>query len=102
MGMLLTGRRITAHELHQLGLINEVTPTPQLDATVDRWISQILACAPTATKAIKELVRHADRQAIREAAALRLPKMTQALHSTNVDEGLRAHLEKRPPRWTSD
>src|SRR6516162_10469139 len=43
MGMLLTGRRISAAQALEWGLINEVVPRAELDATVDRWLADILA-----------------------------------------------------------
>ena len=46
MGMLLTGRRIGAAQALERGLINEVVPRAELDAAVDRWLADILACAP--------------------------------------------------------
>src|SRR5690606_4776857 len=38
MGMLLTGRRISAIEAHALGLVNEVVAPDVLDEAVDRWV----------------------------------------------------------------
>src|SRR5205085_9626148 len=46
MGLLLTGRRIKAAEALSMGLINEVTTRENLDAAVQRWVDEILACAP--------------------------------------------------------
>src|SRR5207344_1368803 len=46
MGMLLTGRRVKAAEALQLGIVNEVVPRADLDAAVERWVAQIVACAP--------------------------------------------------------
>ena len=57
MGMLLTGRRVPAAEALRLGLVNEVVPQAGLDAAVDRWLADILACAPLSVKAIKQMVR---------------------------------------------
>ncbi|WP_447406913.1 enoyl-CoA hydratase-related protein, partial [Clostridium perfringens] len=46
MGMLFTGRRIKAEEALRFGLINEVVPLAELDAAVERWLADILVCAP--------------------------------------------------------
>jgi crotonobetainyl-CoA hydratase len=101
MGLLLTGRRASAAELHSMGLVNEVVAAPDLDAAVDRWVSQILACAPTSVKAIKELVQQSRNLSPAEAAGLRLPAMVAALNSVNAEEGIRAYRGKREPRWAS-
>ena len=57
MGVLLTGRRIKAAEALAMGLVNEVVPRADLDAAVDRWLADILACAPLSVRAIKQVVR---------------------------------------------
>ncbi len=38
MGMLMTGRHISAREALTMGLINEVIPRAELDTAVDRWV----------------------------------------------------------------
>ena len=100
MGMLLTGRRIKAREALDFGLINEVVPRAELDAAIDRWLNDVLACAPLSVRAIKQAVRRTAHLAAREAQAMRLPAVIEALQSQDAGEGVRAFLEKRKPNWT--
>ena len=100
MGLLLTGRRAPAAELHRMGLVNEVVPAAELDAAVDRWVADVLACAPTSLRAIKQLVQRTAGMSARDAQALRLPAVMAALGSADAEEGVRAFQEKRPPVWT--
>jgi crotonobetainyl-CoA hydratase len=99
MGMLLTGRRIAAREAAEYGVINEVVPRAALDAAVDRWVSDILACAPLSVRAIKQVVRRTAQLAAAEARAMRLPAVIAALRSRDSQEGVVAFREKRPPVW---
>ncbi len=99
MGMLLTGQRIPAHEAMRMGLVNEVVPLAKLDEAVERWVENVLACAPLSVKAIKRMVSAGSRLSPQEAQALRLPQLISALKSTDQDEGVRAFQEKRPPQW---
>jgi crotonobetainyl-CoA hydratase len=99
MGILLTGRRVQAEEALALGLVNEVTEPDGLDAAVDRWLAEILACAPLSVRAIKQVVRRTAHLSVAEAQALRLPALVEALGSADAEEGVRAFLEKRPPVW---
>jgi crotonobetainyl-CoA hydratase len=100
MGMLLTGRRISASQALDLGLVNEVVPRAELDAAADRWIADILACAPLSLRAIKQTVRRTAQLAATEAQALRLPALIECLQSADGEEGVRAFREKRTPLWT--
>jgi crotonobetainyl-CoA hydratase len=99
MGMLVTGRRITAREAASHGIVNEVAPRAGLDAAVDRWIADVLACAPLSVRAIKQVVRRTAQLAATEAQALRLPAVVAALRSRDATEGVAAFREKRPPAW---
>jgi enoyl-CoA hydratase/carnithine racemase len=99
MGLLLTGRQVGAAEALRLGLINEVVPRPELDAAVDRWVTQVLACAPLALRAIKQMIHRAARLPIDEAMRVRLPALMEALQSSDADEGVRAFVERRTAQW---
>jgi len=99
MGMLLTGRRIGAEEARAFGLVNEVVAADALDAAVDRWIGEILACAPLSVRAIKAMVRAGERMTAREAQMLRVPQLIEALNSEDQNEGVKAFQEKRQPNW---
>lgn len=99
MGLLLTGRRIPASEAHALGLVNEVVGHEDLDIAVDRWLADILACAPLSTRAIKAMVRAGEGMTATQAQMLRLPQLVEALKSADQDEGVAAFREKRPPQW---
>jgi crotonobetainyl-CoA hydratase len=99
MGMLLTGRRVSAAEAARFGLVNEVVSPAELDAAVDRWIADILACAPLSVRAIKQMVRAGEKLSAREAQMLRLPALVEALQSEDQAEGVDAFREKRPPVW---
>jgi crotonobetainyl-CoA hydratase len=99
MGLLLTGRRLKAADAHRWGLVNEVAPRSGLDEAVERWIADILACAPLSLRAIKQVARRTAHLAPSEAQALRLPALVAALESEDSQEGVRAFVEKRPPVW---
>ncbi len=100
MGMMLTGKRITAAEALALGLVNDVVPRAGLDAAVQKWVDDILACAPLSVQAIKQVVRSTAQMSPVQAQATRLPALVAALNSADSQEGVKAFQEKRKPVWT--
>jgi len=100
MGMLLTGKRISADEAFRYGLVNEVVPPEELDATVDRWVADILACAPLAARAIKQMVRAGAHLSVKDADMLRVPALIESLRADeDAAEGRKAFQEQRKPQW---
>lgn len=99
MGLLLTGRKAGAAEMQSMGLVNEVVPDDELDAAVQRWVGQLLACAPSSVRAVKQMVVRTGHLTAQEARGMRLPALMAALDSEDSAEGVRAFQEKRPPVW---
>ena len=100
MAMLMTGRRVSAREALEMGLVNEVVPRAELDAAVERWVQALLACAPLSLQAIKQVVKRTSTLSPADAQALRLPALVAALQSEDANEGVRAFQEKRKPVWS--
>lgn len=98
--LLLTGRKAPANELAAMGLLNEVVPADELDAAVDRWLEQVLSCAPTSLRAIKQVLNRTEHLTDGEAHAARLPALVEALVSPNAEEGVSAFQQKRRPNWS--
>jgi enoyl-CoA hydratase/carnithine racemase len=100
MGMLLTGRRISAEEAYRIGLVNEVVPLGESLTAARRWTDEILECAPLSVQATKEAVMAGLDLVLPAAMALVPTTMAQALVSEDQAEGVSAFLQRRPPRWS--
>ena len=99
MAVMLTGRQFSAAQMMEFGIVNEVVPAADLDAAVDRWVADIVACAPLSLRAIKQTVNRTGHLSPSEAQALRTPALVRALKSEDSEEGVRAFREKRVPVW---
>ena len=99
MGMMLTGRHISAQEAQSYGLVNEIVPLDDLIPTAERWAEEILACAPLSIRASKEATNRALCLPLDEALLASYPGMKAMRDSEDLIEGPKAFAEKRPPNW---
>ena len=99
MGMILTGRHITAQEAYHVGLVNEVVPPEELMPCAERWAHDILRCAPLAIRASKEGAMTGLDFSL-DAAMNNNYYLHQVMRlSEDTVEGPKAFSEKREPRW---
>jgi crotonobetainyl-CoA hydratase len=100
LGMILTGRRVSAAEGQALGFINEVVPPGEAIATARKWAEQILECSPMAIRASKQAVyRGLDEPTLAAAIQRTYPAQEANLRSEDFIEGPRAFAERRKPNW---
>ena len=100
MELLLTGERIDAARALEIGLAGRVVPAGDLMAEARRLADRLLAAAPLAARATKEVAVRARNLPLTEAIRFG-ETMRRMVGSTNdAAEGRTAALERRPPTWT--
>ncbi len=99
MGMMLTGRSISAQDAQKMGLINEVVPLEELMPTAEKWAAEIMECAPLAVKACKEAVLLGMGLPLEEVVNKVFPGTVATFTSEDIMEGARAFAQKRKPQW---
>jgi crotonobetainyl-CoA hydratase len=104
MDLLLTSRRMDAHEAHRWGLVHSVVAAGELRAAAHELAARVAAAAPLATQATKQVVRGIEGMDAEEAFAAmragRFPAYDRALASDESSEGARAFAEGRPARFS--
>jgi len=98
--MILTGRKFSAQEAFTIGLINRVLPNEQLEAGLTSLSEELLgksgAVLRIAVKGLRELSLKGFTDALRRSEELYRDEL---LPTHDVEEGIRAFIEKRKPQW---
>jgi crotonobetainyl-CoA hydratase len=87
MGMLLTGRRVSAEEGYRLGFVNEVVPAGEALAGARRWAQQILECAPLSVRASKQSAYQGLGKSVEEASKTSYSQVVAMVKSEDFLEG---------------
>ncbi len=97
--MQLTGQMIDAQEALRIGLVNQVVPLGELLPTAARLANSIGEKSPVAIRLILEAVNHGSEMALDEALRYEADLFGLACSTEDIQEGLKAFLEKRKPSF---
>lgn len=97
--ILFTARRFPATDALRMGLLNQVFPKGDLEDRVREMALEIAANAPLTLRSVKQVLRSlALDPAQRDHAGIEA-SIRACYDSADYQEGVRAFLEKRPPRF---
>jgi enoyl-CoA hydratase len=102
MRWLLTGDEFDAGEALRIGLVQEVVEPGQQLARATALAEVIAAQAPLGVYATLASSRAAIPTAEREAEARLMPDLVPIMTSDDVQEGLRAFIERRRGNFTGE
>jgi len=98
--LVLTGEVMTAERARELGLVNWLVPEAELQKKVDELIAKVTAqSGPVLTMAKKAIIGSMGlplREGVRNSMKVFLNELADLEDS---QEGLRAQVEKRAPKW---
>jgi len=99
MEICLTGRQVSAQDMHAWGIVNHVVPDGQHLEEAKKLAHGIAEKAPLAVRMIKESILAAFETP--QEAGLAYEKRLFALLFSSQDqkEGMKAFIEKRPPKF---
>jgi enoyl-CoA hydratase/carnithine racemase len=100
--MLFTGEFVDAASARNFGLVNRVVPSDALDAAT-RALADSIVAKPAAVVALgKRFFYRQLEERIEEAYKLAATTITCNMLGAEAQEGVRAFIEKRAPRWPGD
>ena len=99
--MILTGRKVPAEEALAMGLITRVVPGHELEQAVEALAIELRgksrAVLRIVLKGLREISLKDFPQALQKSEAIYLEEL---LKTEDVEEGVKAFLEKRQPQWS--
>lgn len=101
MEMLLTGMPISAREAERVGLVNRVVPRDRLGEEVRQLAGEIVQASASVVALGKRAFYDQLPLPCAEAYESAQPVMVGNAQASDAQEGMRAFLEKRAPRWSS-
>ena len=95
-----SAERISAERALAIGLVGEVVPLTELDASLGKLVDALLQGGPQAQKAAKDLIVTVNGKIIDKHLSEETAQRIARQRATDeAKDGIAAFLEKRPPGW---
>ena len=99
MQLFFTAQPISAQRAYEVGFVNKVVPPEELLREATDMAETIAANAPLVIRALKELAYAGSHRTLREAHGIAERILNTVQESEDANEGPRAFIEKRKPRF---
>jgi enoyl-CoA hydratase/carnithine racemase len=99
LDLMLTGRRLSAVEAQQMGIVSRVVPAEGLDAAVDETVARLLAVSPAALALGKHSFYAVEDMPLDAALDYLHAGLTTVAMTDDAAEGVAAFVEKRDAAW---
>jgi len=99
----LTAEKFDSGEAYRIGLVHNIVPLEQLDATINELLGTLMLTSAEAVTEAKRLVRDLAFRPIDDALVADTAERIAAIRqSADGREGIASFLEKRKPRWVAE
>jgi enoyl-CoA hydratase len=95
--LVLTGDHIDADEAYRIGYLERLVPYSELDGSVEKWITSILACGPRAVRIQKRLIMDWDRMSPTDGARAGIQAYVDSYRSDEPHRMMTAFVNRRKP-----
>lgn len=100
--LVLTGEPISAERAFRWGLVNRLVPPERLLPEALELAARIAAQPPMAVRLARQALRQGYETTLRDGMEIERRNFLLLFDTPDQAEGMRAFLEKRPPKWKGD
>lgn len=97
--ILLTGRRLTAQEAFDIGLVSQIVQPEKLMETAEEWAAKVCRMAPLSVRAIKKCIAEGCDRPLEAGLGIENDLGMELYDTADYEEGRLAFSEKREPRF---
>ena len=97
--LLYTGRRVNGTEAYELGLIDRVVPTSEIESAAFTLAAEIASSAPLAVESIRATLRKGIAEKIAQATQHEMAEQTRLKATEDFAEGTKAVSQRRPAEF---
>ena len=98
--LILTGRKVTAREALELGLVHQIVPNGQLDSAATELARVLASKSRAALMAAKRAINMTQEMPLRNGLEEEMQEWALMFDTPDQKEGMSAFLEKRKPRYS--
>ena len=100
--LIMTAKRMDAKEALHKSVVNEVIPHDELDTRIEELAKQMINLGPVALAAAKRSIEVALAERLTPGLEIELNNAVECFQSSDLREGMRAFIEKRPPNYEGE
>jgi 2-(1,2-epoxy-1,2-dihydrophenyl)acetyl-CoA isomerase len=99
--LVMTAARVEAQEALRLGLLDRVVPAEELEAAAAKQAARFARAPRRALRLAKRLMKQGLERPFKDQVDAELEGVVECVGDPDFEEGVRAFLEKRSPRFPS-
>jgi enoyl-CoA hydratase len=100
--LIMTGDPVNAEEAHRIGMVNKVVPVEQLLPAAQELAQKLLTRGPLGLRIAKKQVNAASVARMSDLYLFESELWERNQLSTDMAEGIKAVIEKRPPLYVTE